>query len=280
LDLNARENDKIVDRKLFQSLLPRVSELLVQNEIEKLKRQDKKNLVKEREALGLRKTPNSFIMFGKELREKMKGEKLNVTDIKAAWEKLSDKQLEVAEKKFLQVKSVNDAKNEVIIKKLLSDRKWSLLQEPEIVLHGEDSDLFEYKNFWEARNAAFDEYKPEADPLLQFEKASDVTVRKIVKKELGNFPAKVTKAQFLLAKPENAGKGVNSIFNKISPAREKEWTALNAKYEKDYLVALKSALAKKAYFALNKKEMYEQGTKEQRIEWAKAWDAWNKKTSF
>ena len=46
------------------------------------------------------------------------------------------------------------------------------------------------------------------------------------------------------------------------------------------LVALKSALAKKAYFALNKKEMYEQGTKEQRIEWAEAWDAWNKKTSF
>ena len=78
--------------KIF-SLLPRVSELLLEKEIAKAKRNDKKNLVKEREALGLRKTPNPFIMFGIELREKMKGEKINIQGIKAAWEKLSDKQL-------------------------------------------------------------------------------------------------------------------------------------------------------------------------------------------
>ena len=133
----------------------------------------------------------------------------------------------------MQTKSENDAKNEKIVKKLLSDQKWALLQEPEIVAHGEDSDLFEFKNFWEARNAAFDDFKPETDLLLQFKKASDVTVRKNVKKEIGNFPEKVTKAQFLLSKPENRGKGVNDVFKKINAAHEKEWTALNAKNEKD-----------------------------------------------
>jgi hypothetical protein len=46
------------------------------------------------------------------------------------------------------------------------------------------------------------------------------------------------------------------------------------------LAATKSALANGAYLALNKKEMYELGTKQQRAEWAEAWDAWNKKTSF
>ena len=131
----------------------------------------------------------------------------------------------------MQVKSENEAKNEIIVKKLLSDRKWALLQEPEILAHGEDSDLFEYKIFWEARNAVFDGFKPEMDPLLQFKKASDVTVKRSVRKELGNFPVKVTKAQFLLALPENQGLGVNSVFKKIKPVREKEWTTLNAKYE-------------------------------------------------
>ncbi|CBY14151.1 unnamed protein product [Oikopleura dioica] len=280
LDPKSSENDKIVDRKLFESLLPCVSELLVDKEIAKMKRNDKKNLVKEREELGLRKTPNAFIMFGKELREKMKDEKIKIQDIKAAWDKLSEEQLEVAEKKFLQVKSENEAKNEVIVKMLLSDRKWALLQEPEILAHGEDSDLFEYKIFWEARNAVFDGFKPEMDPLLQFKKASDVTVKRSMRKELGNFPVKVTKAQFLLALPENQGLGVNSVFKKIKPVREKEWTTLNAKYEQQFLAALKSALANGAYLALNRKEMYELGSKEQRAEWAEAWEAWSKKTTF
>jgi hypothetical protein len=133
----------------------------------------------------------------------------------------------------LQTKSENDAKNEKIVKKLLSDQKWALLHEAEIIAHGEDSDLFEFKNFWDARNAVFDDYKPETDLLLQFKKASDVTVRKNVKKEIGNFPEKVTKAQFLLSKPVNQGLGVHEVFKKISPAHEKEWTARNAKYEKD-----------------------------------------------
>ena len=86
------KNDLIYFKNTQFSLLPCVSELLVDKEIAKMKLNDKKNLVKEREELGLRKTPNAFIMFGKELRAKMGDEKITIQGIKAAWDKLSEEQ--------------------------------------------------------------------------------------------------------------------------------------------------------------------------------------------
>ena len=133
---------------------------------------------------------------------------------------------------YLQKKVENDAQNELIIKQLLSDKKWALLVESEIIVHGEDSDLFEFKNFWEARDAAFDAMTPIKDPLAQFEKISDSSLRKNLKKQR-NFPARMTKVMFLRSKPEFEGKASKDVFKNCTPALDKEWEKMSHQFNKD-----------------------------------------------
>ncbi|CAG5079776.1 Oidioi.mRNA.OKI2018_I69.PAR.g9364.t1.cds [Oikopleura dioica] len=280
-DQNASENDQMIDRTLFNSYIPHVSAILARKEIEQLKQNDKKITKKEREALGFRRLPNPFVMFARELRQKLKDQKLSAADVSEAWNKLSPAQKEIAEKTHLQRTAENDARNGAIAKKLLNDRNWNLLTKEEIILHGEDSDLFEFQNFWEKKTAAFDAYVPEIDPILKIEKISDTEMRKNIRKQR-SFPIRTNKLQ--ITKKMKLPGSTKEIFENMTSENkkklEKEFALSTEQYKKDFLAARKRAIADKAYLALTKADILELGTKQEQQEWTEAWEEWQAKTSF
>ena len=141
---------------------------------------------------------------------------------------------EIAEKTHLQRTAENDARNGAIAKKLLNDRNWNLLTKEEITLHGEDSDLFEFQNFWEKKTAAFDAYVPEIDPILKIEKISDTDMRKNIRKQR-NFPLRTNKLQ--ITKKMKLPGSTKEIFENMTSENkqklDKEYALSSEQYKKE-----------------------------------------------